>query len=201
MMPRLLAAVLLAHLLGSIPFSVLLARIFHWPDPRHNGSGHTGALNTYRSGSPWGAALVLLLDALKGAAAVWLAGLISPNEWAIPLAGMAAIAGHIWPVWFGFKASGMGLASTLGAMLVISPLTLAATVGLAILARVFISHNQRSVIAAALALPPVLFVMPVSPLAFWLGTGIALILALRHIEDWDRTIGIGPTSKRPLREL
>lgn len=188
---RFALAVAAAYLAGSIPTGVLLARIFGWPDPRANGSGHTGALNTSRGSNLAGGALVLLLDVAKGLAAVWLAGLLSPNPWAIPLAGMAAIAGHIWPVWLGFSG-GMGLATGLGATVLAYPAIAFIGPALFALARAFlVDRTPRAVVIAALALPPVLFALRADPVDFWLLAGGALLIALRHLSDWERAYGPG----------
>lgn len=195
---RLALAALAAYLLGSIPTGVLIARLFGWPDPRRHGSGHTGALNTLRGAGLPGGALVLLLDAAKGAGAVLLAGLIAPTPWAVPLAGMAATAGHIWPVWLDFEG-GMGLATGTGAIAVYYPL--AVLIGLALfgLARAFLArHRPRAVAVAALTLPPVLFALGLSPPVFWLGTGIALIVALRHLSEWNAGGGMIGTAEEAM---
>lgn len=182
---RLALAALAAYLLGSIPTGVLIARLFGWTDPRQHGSGHTGALNTLRGAGLAGGVLVLLLDGAKGAGAVLLAGLIAPTPWAVPLAGMAATAGHVWPLWLNFEG-GMGLATGFGAIAVYYPLAVLIGPALFGLARAFLTSNRpRAVVVAALALPPVLFALGLSPPIFWLGTGIALVIALRHLAEWD----------------
>lgn len=127
-------AVLAAYLVGSIPFGLLVARVFHGIDIRQVGSGNIGATNVGRNcGSRWGL-LVLLLDACKGAVSVWLLSR-APELWSnwnategsVHLAvvcGLAAIAGHMYPVWLKFQG-GKGVATGLGAALVLAPVAAA----------------------------------------------------------------------------
>src|SRR5512143_139942 len=107
----------IAYLLGSIPMGVLLARLFGWDDPRTHGSQHTGAMNVSRRAGKAALVIVLLADFLKGVAAVLIAPLVWGSPAAVPLAGVAAVTGHCWPVWLGFKG-GMGLATGMGAVAV-----------------------------------------------------------------------------------
>lgn len=189
---RLVLVTLVAYLIGSIPTGVLLARAFDWPDPRQNGSGHTGALNTFRSTGWKAAALVLILDMAKGLAAALVARPIAGSEWALPLAGMAATAGHAWPLWLAFNG-GMGLATGAGAVAAANPLIVLLALALLGVARAFINHTPRAVVASMLVLPPVLLALEVRPPVFWLATGTALVIALRHLSDWDREYGDSQT--------
>ena len=111
-------ALLLGYLLGSLPCGYLAGRWCKGIDLRTIGSGSTGATNVLRNVGKGPALVVFLLDVAKGAAAVLLAGALTAmdplNDWIQVLAGLAALAGHIWPVWLGFKggkavATGLGL--------------------------------------------------------------------------------------------
>lgn len=102
-----------AYLLGSVPFGLLLTRLAGYGDIRAIGSGNIGATNVLRAGNKKLAALTLLLDMGKGAAATLLVACIQP--WAAPLAAMCALIGHVFPVWLKFKG-GKGVATALGAM-------------------------------------------------------------------------------------
>jgi glycerol-3-phosphate acyltransferase PlsY len=108
-------AILLAALLGSIPFGLLLTMAAGLGDVRSIGSGNIGATNVLRTGNKKLAAATLLLDMLKGAVAVWLAGWIAGPGWE-PAAAVAAVLGHCYPPWLGFKG-GKGMATALGVML------------------------------------------------------------------------------------
>src|SRR5579885_3250823 len=99
------------YLCGSIPFGVIFTRLSGGPDIRKIGSGNIGATNVLRTGNKKLAALTLLLDGGKGAAAVLLAQMIDPTAGAI--AGLTAMAGHLFPVWLKFKG-GKGVATAVG---------------------------------------------------------------------------------------
>src|ERR1700761_5561538 len=108
-------SLLLGYLLGSIPFGLLLTRAAGLGDIRTVGSGNIGATNVLRAGSKSLAAATLVLDALKGATAVGLAGILGDRDTAL-LAGLAAVLGHLFPVWLRFKG-GKGVATGLGVLL------------------------------------------------------------------------------------
>jgi glycerol-3-phosphate acyltransferase PlsY len=141
---------LLGYVLGSVPFGVLMARLFGLGDLRSIGSGNIGATNVLRTGNKAAAALTLLLDAAKGAAAVglgaWLAG---PD--AAQAAGLAAFLGHLFPVFLGFSG-GKGVATFLGVTLALSlPVGIAACATWAAVAGYFRYSSAAALAAAALA--------------------------------------------------
>ena len=112
-----LLTIAIAYLLGSIPFGYLLVRFFRKQDIRETGSGNIGATNVARSGAKGLGIATLALDTLKAAAAVIIAKHIQPgNPDLAAAAAAAAILGHVFPVWLGFKG-GKGVASALGAFL------------------------------------------------------------------------------------
>ncbi len=108
-------AVLIGYLLGSIPFGLLLTKSVGGPDVRTIGSGNIGATNVLRTGRKSLAALTLLLDALKGTAAVSFAAYYAGSEIALA-AGFAAFIGHLFPIWLQFKG-GKGVATYIGLLL------------------------------------------------------------------------------------
>jgi glycerol-3-phosphate acyltransferase PlsY len=110
----LILALVFGYLLGSIPFGLLLTRAAGLGDVRKIGSGNIGATNVLRTGNKGLAAATLLLDALKGTAAVLIAGHFVP-EMAV-WAGLGAFLGHLFPVWLGFKG-GKGVATYLGVLI------------------------------------------------------------------------------------
>ena len=120
-MSPLLPIIVGAYLLGSIPFGYLLVRIFRGEDVRRSGSGNIGATNVSRT-SPALGILTLLLDALKGFAAVLLAAHFasSNSTRAMSLAALCAVIGHMFPLWLKFRG-GKGVATGLGSFLVIAP--------------------------------------------------------------------------------
>ncbi len=111
-LPALLLWGILGYLLGSIPFGLVLTRAMGLGNLRDIGSGNIGTTNVLRTGSKKAAALTLLLDGGKGAAAVLLARAFAGED-AVQLAGFAAFIGHCFPVWLGFKG-GKGVATFLG---------------------------------------------------------------------------------------
>jgi len=110
-------ALLIGYLLGAIPFGFLLTRAAGLGDVRSIGSGNIGATNVLRTGNKGLAALTLLLDALKGTLAVWIASHWGLN--AALLAGLGALLGHSFPAWLGFKG-GKGVATYLGVLVALS---------------------------------------------------------------------------------
>jgi glycerol-3-phosphate acyltransferase PlsY len=126
-MTSFLITVALSYLLGSIPFGYLLVRIFHGEDVRQSGSGNIGATNVSRK-SPFLGILTLFLDATKGFAAVALTlRLFRGPAWLLGAAALAAIIGHMFPVWLKFRG-GKGVATGLGSFLPLVPKTILAMV-------------------------------------------------------------------------
>jgi glycerol-3-phosphate acyltransferase PlsY len=115
----LLVAAVLAYLLGSVPFGIVMARLFRLGDLRKIGSGNIGATNVLRTGNKLAALLTLLGDAGKGAFAVLVAR-ATLGEDAAQLAGVAAFLGHGFPVFLRFKG-GKGVATFLGTLIALSP--------------------------------------------------------------------------------
>lgn len=106
-------AVALSYLLGSVSFSIVIAKYVKGIDIRQHGSGNAGATNTLRVLGKGPGILVFLLDIAKGVAAVWIGHALGENDWIPVLCGLAAIVGHNWPIWFRFKG-GKGIATTVG---------------------------------------------------------------------------------------
>ena len=148
-------AALLGYLIGSIPFGLLLTRAAGMGDVRKIGSGNIGATNVLRTGNKGLAAATLLLDLLKGFAAVTIAGQLW-GEVAMAFAAGAAVLGHCFPVWLGFKG-GKGVATNAGVAFGLAwPVGLAyAFVWLSVLAIFRISSlaGMAAVVAAAAAAP------------------------------------------------
>ncbi len=122
-------AVLLAYLAGSLPTSYLAGRLLRGIDLRREGSGNLGATNVYRTLGAWPAAVVMLVDVAKGfVSAAYAPRLVAalvppagPPDGILPLAcGLAAILGHVFPVWLGFRG-GKGVATAVGVFLALSP--------------------------------------------------------------------------------
>jgi glycerol-3-phosphate acyltransferase PlsY len=118
---RALLVIAVAYLIGSIPFSFLVARAFGVRDVRRVGSGNVGATNVLRSAGKAAGALALLLDLAKGALAVAIAQRLAPGDPVLPAAAAAvAVVGHTYPVWLGLRG-GKGAATGLGAFALLDP--------------------------------------------------------------------------------
>jgi glycerol-3-phosphate acyltransferase PlsY len=116
----LIAGVVGGYLLGSISSAILICKLFRLPDPRLEGSKNPGATNVLRLGGKIPAALTLLCDIAKGAVPVLLIKLVTQNPWIISAVLLAAIVGHLYPLFFQFKG-GKGVATALGGLLALSP--------------------------------------------------------------------------------
>jgi glycerol-3-phosphate acyltransferase PlsY len=146
-----------AYLLGSIPFGYILVRLFRKQDIRATGSGNIGATNVVRSGAKGLGILTLVLDLLKAFAAVLLAKHLAPGAPGFPsdlavAAGIAAVLGHVFPVWLGFKG-GKGVASALGVFLAIAPLAALCSLGVFIVVLAVTRFVSLASILAALMMP------------------------------------------------
>jgi glycerol-3-phosphate acyltransferase PlsY len=124
---RIIAAVVAAYLVGSVPWAAIVVRIFWKQDIRTLGSGNVGATNVLRVFGTAPGLAVLALDGAKGAVGVALAGLLVPDGWAAGqadwfrvLGAVAAIAGHAFSPWLGFRG-GKGVATAAGAVLIVAP--------------------------------------------------------------------------------
>ncbi len=126
---RFLLVIMIAYLLGSIPFGYLIVRAKEGGDIRQTGSGGTGATNVSRRAGKMAGVVTLLLDALKGTVAVLIAkGLaagMSDAPWMVAAAAIAVILGHLFPVWLGFRG-GKGVATGVGVFLALAPLAVGA---------------------------------------------------------------------------
>jgi glycerol-3-phosphate acyltransferase PlsY len=142
-----------AYLLGSIPFGLLIVKAQGGPDIREIGSGNIGAANVTREAGRVAGILTLLLDAGKGYLAVWLAAhYTSGNIRWMMVAAVSAVVGHMFPIWLGFKG-GKGVATGLGVFLPICWQAVAAGIVLWLLVVIFWRYSSLGSISAAVALP------------------------------------------------
>ena len=179
-----LLSLLLGYLLGSVPFGVLVTRAAGAGDLRSIGSGNIGATNVLRTGRKGLAALTLILDMLKGTAAVLIVRALWPGVEEI--AAIGALLGHLWPVWLGFRG-GKGVATLLGVMIGLywpSALIYAA-VWIACLA--LTRYSSLSGMAAALAAPLGAAVLGRFDLAL-LYLGFTLLVFFKHRDNLGRLL-------------
>ena len=199
---------LIAYLIGSLSFAVIVSRMMGLGDPRSYGSKNPGATNVLRSGNKIAAVLTLVLDALKGFAPValvqWKAFELGFEDTTIAFVGVAAFLGHLFPVFFRFQG-GKGVATAAGVMLAYEPLLgLMAIVTWAVVAGVFRYSSLASLIAALLApfFTLLFFDRPSVALAV---SVMSLLLTWRHWRNIVALMGgketrIGDKPPDPLRK-
>ena len=154
------AAALVAYLVGSLSFAVVVSRFMGLADPRTYGSNNPGATNVLRSGNKLAAALTLLLDAVKGWLPVWVAvhegAAYGLGEGTVAMVALAAFAGHVWPVFFRFQG-GKGVATAAGVLIGIQPLLGLATLATWLIVAYFFRYSSLAALASALFAPAYYF--------------------------------------------
>ena len=180
------ALTLLAYVLGSIPFAVIVSRLFTLPDPRSYGSGNPGATNVLRTGRKAAAALTLLGDALKGWLAVFLAQRMAEagtTDVTVAAAAVAVTLGHMYPVFLRFRG-GKGVSTTTGVLVALDPWLAAGAVATWLIIAFFFRYSSlAALVAAAFALFFAFFLYGMSRFALEEAVGvtvIALLIAWRH---------------------
>ena len=177
------SAVIAAYLIGSLSFAVIVSKYYGMDDPRTYGSGNPGATNVLRSGKKKAAALTLLGDALKGLVAVVLARCLQDalnlSDITIAAVAVAALVGHMWPLFFGFKG-GKGVATALGVLLALSPATALVCAVIWLVMAFGFKVSSLAALAATVAAPLVaLWLMPYPSWA-WATVVIAVLVLYRH---------------------
>lgn len=184
---ELLITAVLSYILGSIPFGYILVRIFRGQDIRRSGSGNIGATNVARS-SPALGAVTLVLDALKGLAAVVLTrALFAQHQKLAAVAALFAIVGHVLPVWLKFRG-GKGVATALGGFVMLTPKAVLAVLGIfvgVVLAFRYVSLG--SIIAVAL-FPWLAWLIGYRDFPIGVSAGAALLIIARHHENIRRLV-------------
>jgi glycerol-3-phosphate acyltransferase PlsY len=184
-LPWLLVALSVGYLAGSVPFGVLVAQVFNLGDLRKIGSGNIGATNVLRTGNKLAAFTTVLLDALKGAVPV----LIFLNLWgdlAGQAAGLGAFLGHCFPVWLRFRG-GKGMATYLGVMLAVHPLTWVALC-LTWLATAALTRISSAAALAAAASGPVWLILFGRWEAVLLSIILGVLVWIRHHTNISRIL-------------
>jgi len=173
-----IAVILAAYLIGSVPFALLLAR--RWgADLRVVGSGNLGAANVLRASGVKAGVLVAVLDVTKGAVSVILAERFGGNAAAPAAAGVAAIVGHIYPIWLRFRG-GKGVATACGVFAMLTPSAVPAALSIFFVTVWATKYISLGSVLAALALPPVAYAVGSPAPAVAAAAGAAAIILFRH---------------------
>jgi glycerol-3-phosphate acyltransferase PlsY len=145
--------VVLAYLLGSLSFAVIVSKAMRLDDPRSYGSGNPGATNVLRSGNKLAAIFTLLLDAIKGIVAVLIARFLAERlgygDGVVALAGLAAFLGHLYPVFFRFQG-GKGVATAAGVLLALNPWVGLASLGTWLAIAIVTRYSSLAALVTAL---------------------------------------------------
>ena len=179
------AAIVTAYLLGSIPFALLLSRRWSAVDLRAIGSGNIGATNAMRAAGIGPGILVALLDAAKGAAGVALAGRLSDASAAPAAAGLAAILGHVYPIWLRFRG-GKGVATACGAFSVLAPAAVPPALAIFMGVVWLTKYVSLGSLLATLALPPLAWAFGESAPSVAAAFAAAAIIVFRHRSNVGR---------------
>jgi len=188
----------ISYLLGSIPFGLILGKLFGGKDVRKTGSGNIGATNVVRAAGLVAGVLTLILDVAKGAAAVLLGAKLSNDSatWMM-IAALGALVGHCFPVWLGFKG-GKGVATAAGVFLVLCPAAFLGSIIVFILVVLLWRFVSLGSIAAAGAMPLLIYLFwaphHAPPLVIMLGTLAAVLLIVyKHNGNLQRLVeGVEP---------
>ena len=176
------AFILGAYLIGSLSFAVIVTKLMGMADPRTYGSKNPGATNVLRSGKKLAAALTLLGDGLKGWVAVLLVQQFGPayglGEQAVAMAGLAVLAGHMWPVFFGFKG-GKGVATAVGVLAAFSGWLALVALATWLFMAFVVKISSLSAIVACVLVPVYAFFIVGPQSVFW-GTSIIIAILVIH---------------------
>jgi glycerol-3-phosphate acyltransferase PlsY len=182
-----------SYLLGSIPFGLVLGKLFGSADVREAGSGNIGATNVARVAGPLAGVLTLLLDAAKGAVAIVLAARLSDQSstWMM-IAGLCALVGHCFPIWLGFRG-GKGVATAAGVFLVLCPPAFLGATILFLLVVAYWRFVSLGSIAAAAAMPLLIYFLwaphHAPPYAVTFGSlAAALLIVYKHDANIQRLV-------------
>jgi acyl phosphate:glycerol-3-phosphate acyltransferase len=195
-----------AYLLGSIPFGYLLVRVFRGQDIRQTGSGNIGATNVARSGAKGLGIATLVLDAVKGAVAVWFAIWLANSKYndcgqfrgysffCVPelqlmsAAALFAVLGHVFPVWLKFKG-GKGVATALGVFCVLFPKAILVSLAVFILVVAITRYVSLGSILGAITFPlAAYFLQAADAVSLALASVVSLIVVLKHHQNISRLL-------------
>lgn len=192
-------AIIASYLIGSIPFGLITGKLWADIDVREYGSGNIGTSNVLRTVGPAAAIIVFALDVAKGAVAVYLGSLVG-GDFVRIMAGVAAIAGHNWPIYLKFKG-GKGIATSLGAVISLTPVIALVLLGFWIVIVGLTRYISLGSVAVAVLFPFFLIISR-APLTYILaGALISAFAIYRHRSNIQRLLAgtehkIGEKAKR-----
>lgn len=172
-------AVAAAYFIGSVPFALLLARRWGTRDLRRSGSGNLGAANVWRVSGVTAGLLVALLDIAKGAAGVVVAERLNGGAATPAAAGFAAVLGHIYPVWLGFRG-GKGVATSCGVFAVLTPAAVPPALAIFFASVWITKYVSVGSVLASLALPPIAYAGGSSGPTIAAAVAVAILIVFRH---------------------
>ena len=178
-------AVLAAYLIGSIPFALICARRWGACDLRLIGSGNLGAANVMRASGVTAGVVVAALDMAKGAASVWIAERLGSGPELPAAAGVAAIVGHIYPVWLRFRG-GKGVATACGVFSVLTPLALPPAMAIFAVVVWLTKYISLGSVLASVALPPLAYAFGGSLPAVAAACAASTMIVFRHRSNVGR---------------
>jgi len=181
-------AIIVAYLIGSVPFALLLARRWGAADPRTLGSGNLGAANVLRASGVRAGVIVAVLDVAKGAASVALAMRISSGPVAPAAAGFAAVVGHIYPVWLKFKG-GKGVATACGVFSVLAPLAVPPSLAVFLVVVWLTKYISLGSILATIVLPSIAYATGAPAAIVIAAWSAAALIIFRHRGNVMRIVG------------
>jgi glycerol-3-phosphate acyltransferase PlsY len=173
------------YLLGSVPFAFLLSRLRGGIDIRRAGSGNVGATNVLRTSGVLAALTVVVLDIGKGAGSVLVAQRFTTGDTAPAVAGLAAIIGHIYPVWLRFRG-GKGVAAACGVFTVLVPAAMGPVLGLFVATVWLTRFVSAGSIVATIALGPIAWAMHASGIVIVISVAAAIVILFRHRSNLAR---------------
>jgi len=188
-MTREIVALVSAYLIGSISFAIVLVRVFRGVDVRREGSGNAGATNVLRTSGKSLAIGTALLDVGKGVVAVLLMQSLTYDPRWLGAAAVAAVLGHVFPVWFGFRG-GKGVATAIGGFFVLSPLAVLTVVGVFVAVVAATRFVSLGSITAACLLPLALRLLFHAPDAEVVAaSATTIVLVISHRANIQRLLG------------
>jgi acyl phosphate:glycerol-3-phosphate acyltransferase len=178
-------AIVAGYLLGSIPFALFAARRWSGADLRRAGSGNLGATNVMRVSGVSAGLVVAALDMAKGAVGVLMAERLSGNDAAPAMAAVAAVVGHVYPVWLRFRG-GKGVATAFGAFATLTPFAAVPALAVFVVAASATKYISIGSVLASLSLPPLAYFLGSAPAVVIAATATAVLIVFRHRTNLDR---------------